>query len=93
MRHNRHWRMAVWTLRVGYVGLAVALAGLVVMALGGTLWFLLIGVLVWLACAPITLTGVFWSRHELGEPRPGLWPLRWMLIHDTVHALPPGERS
>jgi hypothetical protein len=32
------------------------------------------------------LTGVFWARDELTEPRPGYWSLRFMLIHDTVHA-------
>ncbi len=92
LRDNRHWRMAVWALRVGYVALAVALAGLVVLALSGTPWVLLIGVLVWLACAAISVAGVFWSRHELSEPRPGLWPLRFMLIHDTVHVLSWAER-
>jgi hypothetical protein len=33
LQYNGHWRMAVWTLRVGYVGLAVAIAGLIVMSL------------------------------------------------------------
>jgi hypothetical protein len=36
--------------------------------------------------AAVTLTGVFRARGELSEPRPGLWPMRWMLLHDTVHA-------
>ena len=31
LQHNGHWRMAVWALRVGYIGLAVAIAGLIVM--------------------------------------------------------------
>jgi hypothetical protein len=39
----------------------------------------------WIAAA-VTLTGVFSARHELPEPRPGLWSLRFMLIHDTVRA-------
>lgn len=30
--HNRLWRMAVWALRVGYLGLAVAIAGLIALA-------------------------------------------------------------
>ena len=33
LQYNGHWRMAVWALRVGYVGLAVAIAGLIVMSL------------------------------------------------------------
>jgi hypothetical protein len=30
------------------------------------------------------LTGFFWTRRELSEPRPGWWSMRFMLIHDTV---------
>ena len=86
LRHNRHWRMAVWTLRVGYVGLAVAIAGLIVMSLGSTPWVLAVGVIIWLATAAVTLAGFFWSRHQLPEPRPGYWSMRLMLIRDTVHA-------
>ena len=85
LQSNGHWRMAVWALRVGYVGLAVAIAGLIVMSLGSTPWVLAVGVIIWLAAAPVTLTGFFWSRHELPEPRPGYWSMRFMLIHDTVH--------
>jgi hypothetical protein len=86
LQHNGHWRMAVWSLRAGYLGLAVVVAGLVVMSLGSTPWVLAVGVIIWLAAAAVTLTGFFWSRHELPEPRPGYWPMRFMLIHDTVHA-------
>jgi hypothetical protein len=86
LQHNGHWRMAVWSLRVGYVGLAVGVAGLVVTSLGSTPWVLAVGVIIWLAAAAVTLTGFFWSRHELPEPRPEYWPMRFMLIHDTVHA-------
>jgi hypothetical protein len=86
LQHNGHWRLAVWALRVGYGGLAVALAGIIVMVSGSTPWLLAVGVIIWLVAAVVTLTGVFWARHEIPEPRPGLWPMRWMLIHDTVHA-------
>jgi FtsH-binding integral membrane protein len=86
LQHNGHWRMAVWALRVGFVGLAVAIAGIIVLTSGSTPWVLAVGVIIWLACAAVTLTGVFWARHELPEPRPGLWPMRFMLIRDTVHA-------
>jgi hypothetical protein len=85
--------MAVWALRAGYVGLVVAIAGVIVMSLGSTPWFLAVGVIIWLAAAAVTLTGVFWSRHELPEPRPGYWPMRVMLIRDTVHARSSGQRS
>jgi hypothetical protein len=86
LRYNKHWRMAVWALRLGYVGLAVAIAGLIVMSFGSTQWVLAVGVITWLAAAAVTLTGFLWSRHQLPGPRPGLWPMRFMLIHDTVRA-------
>ena len=86
LRHNRHWRMAVWALRVGYLGLVVGLVGLVVLLSGSTSWVLAAGVIIWLAAAAVTLTGVFRARHDLPEPRPGLWPMRFMLLRDTVHA-------
>ena len=78
--------MAVWALRVGYLGLAMALAGLIVLLLGYTPWVLAAGVITWLAVAVVMATGFVWSRHELPEPRPGFWSMRFMLIHDTVHA-------
>ncbi|HVM65918.1 MAG TPA: hypothetical protein VMU14_13720, partial [Acidimicrobiales bacterium] len=59
LRHNGHWRIAVWALRVGYVGLAVVIAGLIVMLSGSTPWVLAVGVIIWLACAAVTLTGFF----------------------------------
>jgi hypothetical protein len=86
LRNNGHWRMAVWALRVGYLGLIVGIAGLVVMLSGSTPWVLAAGVIIWLAAAAVTLTGVFRARHDLPEPRPGLWPMRFMLLRDTVHA-------
>ncbi len=86
--HNRHWRMAVWSLRVGFAGLSVGIAGVIVLASGSTPWLLAVGVIVWLAAAAVTVTGVFWARSELPEPRPGLWPMRFMLLRDTVRARP-----
>jgi len=77
--------MAVWALRVGYLGLAVAIAGLIALAFGFTPWVLASGVIIWLATVPVTLTGFLLARHELPEPRPRLWSMRPMLIHDSVH--------
>ena len=85
--------MAVWALRVGYFGLAVAIVGLIVMLSGSTPWVLAVGVIIWLAAAVVTVTGVFRARHELPEPRPGYWSMRFMLIHDTVHARSSAQRS
>jgi hypothetical protein len=85
--------MAIWALRVGYVGLAVAIAGLIAMASGSTPWVLAVGMFIWLAAAAVTLTGFLRSRHELPEPRPGFWSMRFMLIHDTVHAQSSARRS
>ena len=85
--------MAVWALRVGFVGLAVASAGLIMMSLGSMPWLLAVGMIVWLAAAAVTLAESFWSRHELPEPRPGYWSMRFMLIHDTVHARSLAKRS
>jgi uncharacterized membrane protein YdbT with pleckstrin-like domain len=78
---------------VGYVGLAVAIAGLIVTSLVSTPWALAVGVIIWLATEAVTLAGFFWSRHELPEPRPGYWSTRLMLIHDTFHAESSAERS
>ena len=93
LQHNRHWRMAVWALRVGYVGLVIGIAGLIVVLLGFTPWILAVGVITWLAAATVTLTGVLWSRHELSEPRPGFWSMRFMLIRATVNARASAHRS
>ena len=80
--------MAVWALRVGFAGLAVVIVGVIVLSSGSTPWVLAAGMFIWLVCAAVTLTGVFRARYELPEPRLGWWSLRWMLIHDTVHARP-----
>jgi O-antigen/teichoic acid export membrane protein len=90
---NGRWRIAVWGLRVGFVGLAVAVTGLVAESLGSAPWILAVGEIVWLAAAVVTLTAFFLSRHELSEPRPGYWPMRFLLIHDTFHARPSAKRA
>ena len=93
LEFNGHWRMAVWALRVGYVGLAVAIAGLIVLSLGSSPWVLAVGVIIWLAAAVVMAVGFLRSRHELPEPRPGFWSMRFKLIHDTVHARSSAQRS
>jgi hypothetical protein len=87
LRRNGHWRMAVWALRLGYLALVVAIAGLIVEASGSTPWVLASGVIGWLVAAAVMVTGFLWARRELPEPRPGFWSMRFMLIHDTVHAI------
>jgi len=87
LQRNGHWRMAVWALRVGYLGLAVAAAGLIGLMLGSTSGVLAGGVIIWIATVPVTLTGFLWARRELAEPRPTLWSMRLMLIHDSIHRL------
>ncbi len=49
---------------MGYAGLAVAVAGLIVMPGGSTPWVLAVGAVLWLAAA-VTLAGFSWSRKEL----------------------------
>jgi hypothetical protein len=93
LRRNGHWRMAVWSLRVGYVGLAVAVAGVIVLLSASTPWVLAVGVIIWLGTVAVTLTGFVQARHELPQPRPTLWSMRLMLIHDSAHALSPAQRS
>lgn len=71
---------------MGYIGLVVAAAGLIVTLAGGTAWILAAGVIIWLATVVVTLTGFLLARHELPEPRPTFWSMRFMLIHDSTHA-------
>ena len=93
LQRSAHWRMAVWALRVGYLALAIAIAGLILTLSGSTPWVLAVGAVIWLATAPVTLTGFFMARLELPEPRPGYWSMRFMLIHDTVHPLSSAQES
>lgn len=83
----------MWALRAGYVGLVVAVVGLVVMSLGSTSWFLAVGVFTWLGAVTVTATGFLWTRHDLREPRPRYWSMRLLLIHDSVHSKASSKRS
>ena len=77
LQYNGHWSMAVWALRVGYVELAVAIAGLIVKSSGSTPWILAIGVLTWLAAAAVSfLVPARDSRATTG------------VLVDEVHAHP-----
>lgn len=91
LNDNGHWRTAVWALRVGYVGLAVAIVGLIVM--GSTPWVLAAGVIIWLAAAVVMAASFLRARHELPANRVGFWSMRSKLIHDTVHARSPSHPS
>lgn len=88
LQRSGPWRVAVWALRVGYVAVLVAIAGLVVMWAGSTSWVLAAGEISWLAAVVVTLTGFLWARHGLPAPRPGVRSMRLTLIHDSVHARP-----
>lgn len=78
----------MWALRAGYVGLVIGLAGLLAMLSGSTPWVLFAGLIIWILAALATLAEFFWAREELPDPRPGFWSMRFMLIHDSVHARP-----
>ena len=85
---DRHWRAAVWALRLGYLALVVAFTGLVLELSGSTPWVLAAGAVLWLVAAAVTLTEALVSRHGRPEPRQGWWSMRLALIHDSVHARP-----
>ena len=84
LQRDGRWKMAVWALRIGVVALATILLGAIVLSSGGTPWVLAAGVVFWLACAVVIATGFLLTLHDLPEPRPGFWSMRWMIIHDAV---------
>jgi hypothetical protein len=83
--------MAVWALRVGYLGLVVVIVGLIVRLSGSAPWLLAAGVIVWVVAAVVTATGFMAARGDLPEPQPGFWSIRSMLLHDSVHAREAGR--
>jgi len=87
LRHNHHWRIAVWSLRVGYLALVICLVGPVVNHAGATPWVLFAGAALWIGAAAVTLAEVLWARAALGVARPWFWSLRFLLIRDTVRHL------
>ena len=86
LHDNSYWRFALWALRIGYLALAIVGVGVIALVTTSTPWLLAVGVIGWLGAAAVTVTGVLRARQELSDPRPGLWPMRFMLIRDTVHA-------
>jgi hypothetical protein len=86
LRRNRHWRAAVWSLRVGFCALGVVLIGLIVIAIDSDPWILAIGVIAWLVAAITTAAEFMKARNELTGSKPGFWSVRSMLLHDTMHA-------
>ena len=86
LQHDRRWRTAVWSLRIGYVGLFVAIVGLIVTLAGGTPWILAAGMIVWLVNVVVILIGFFSARSAMAEPRPTLWSMRMALLADSWHA-------
>jgi len=84
LRRNGHWKMAVWALRVGLLAIATIVVGIIVLSSGGTPWVLATGVVFWLAGAVVIATGFLLTLHDLPEPRPGFWSMRWMIIHDAI---------
>ena len=85
---ERHWRISVWALRVGYVALAMAAVGLLLLALGETPWLLAAGVVAWLMCAATLVFGLLWTLNSLDDQRPGFWAMRVRLLGDSVHRKP-----
>ena len=84
LQGNGHWQVAVWALRVGFVAIATIVVGFIVLAFGGTPWVLAIGVIFWLACAVVIASAFLLTLHDLPEPRPGFWSMRWTIVHDAV---------
>lgn len=83
LKRDGHWTMAAWALRIGLFAIATIVVG-IVRSFGGTPWVLATDVISWLACAVLIGTGFLLTLHDLPEPRPGLWSMRWMTIHDAV---------
>jgi hypothetical protein len=77
--------MAVGALRMGLIGLAVLIIGLIVTLLGSTAWILAVGMVIWLSAVVVTLVGFSWAWYEVPEPRPSLWSMRMKLVYDAVH--------
>ena len=84
LQRNGHWKIAVWAFRVGLLAIATIVVGAIVLSSGGTPWVLAAGVIFWLVCAVVIATGFLLTLHDLPEPRPGFWSMRWMIIHDAV---------
>lgn|GEM_PF-978281 len=83
---NRQWGQAIWSLRLGFGALLLALVGLAVLSAAATPWILLAGVLGWLSAALATIISVVRARGALPDPRPSYWALRFMLVRDVFRS-------
>lgn len=85
---HRSWRLAVWSLRLGYVALLIVVIGLVIEIRDRTIVVLEIGVIVWLLCAAMLATGFVATLSALQDSRPGFWEMRGALLRDSVRRRP-----
>ncbi len=83
---NSHWRLAVRDLRVSFGALRLGIVGLVTMLAGSARWVLVGGATLWVIGGALTSVEFYWARHQLPEPRPGYWPMRFWLMRDSLHA-------
>jgi len=88
LRHNAHWRLAVWGLRVTGPGLAVVVPGLIIL-----LWstpagiaLLAVGIGIHLFGLVLSFVEVHRAYGEVQPPRPNYARVRQTLWHDALHA-------
>ncbi len=88
LRHNAHWRLAVWGVRVMFPGLAVVIAGLVtlVWSMGTAKAILAVGIGLYLVGLVLTLVEVRRIYGELQPPPPDHARVQRTLLHDALHA-------
>lgn len=90
LRVDRRWRTAVWALRVGFVGLALVIVGVIVNRSSSTTGFgiLVAGLLVYVASSAVTLSRVLAALRSLPEPRPTFMTIRLDLVRDVFRRRP-----
>lgn len=87
LRHSRHWRPAVWGVRIMGIGLAVVIAGMVtlpwstdtakaILAVGGGIYLISLG---------LTFVEARWAYGEVRPPRPNHAWVQRALLHDALH--------
>lgn len=85
LRDDRRWRAAVWALRVGFLGLALVIVGVIVHRTSSAtgLSILIAGVVVYLVSSAVTLSRVFAALRSLPQPRPSFMTIRLDLFRDV----------